>query len=242
MFMDDLMIQATGLIARETRRVETAAQNVANSATPGYKRAIAFDAVLAAQTMPITTTDAPSAPELAIATDFSAGKLLHTGSPWDLALNGPGFFEVMTPSGPQYTRLGAFHRDEEGRLLTAQGWAVQASGGGDVLVHTDHAQIQADGTILEDGTPGQSVRVVQFADPTHLQRAGESLFAPGDQDARDSEQPTHLTANTLEASNVVGGSDMVQVMDAMRRVESGQKIVHAYDDMMGTVLQHLGDM
>jgi len=36
--------------------------------------------------------------------------------------------------------------------------------------------------------------------------------------------------------------DMVSVMESMRRVESGQKIVHAYDDMMGSVLQRLGEM
>jgi flagellar basal body rod protein FlgG len=38
------------------------------------------------------------------------------------------------------------------------------------------------------------------------------------------------------------GVDMVRVMEAMRRVESGQKLVQSYDDMVGNVLQRLGDM
>lgn len=46
----------------------------------------------------------------------------------------------------------------------------------------------------------------------------------------------------LEASNVSNADEMIRMMAAMRRIESGQKLVHAYDDMMGNVLQRLGDM
>ena len=50
-------------------------------------------------------------------TDFSQGKLVHTGRTLDLALSGPGFFTIETPQGPLYTRNGLFHVDANGQPL-----------------------------------------------------------------------------------------------------------------------------
>ncbi|OLL30858.1 hypothetical protein BTH42_14880 [Burkholderia sp. SRS-W-2-2016] len=240
--MDNLMTLATGLISHETRRVETAAQNLANVATPGYKRQIAFDDVLAkgrAQTMPLSA--ALASPATGIATDFSAGKLVHTGNPLDLAIGGAGFFEVMTADGPAYTRVGSFQRDADGRLVTSQGWVLQGAGGGDVAVRSNNWQITSDGTVLDDGTPSSVIRVATFAEPGRLERGADGLFRATQAQAVDDEQ-THIVQGFVESSNVAVGNDMMQMMEAMRRVESGQKLVHAYDDMLGTVLQRLGDM
>jgi flagellar basal body rod protein FlgG len=83
-----------------------------------------------------------------------------------------------------------------------------------------------------------------------LTRAGSNYFAAAS-DARSSENLPGAGANTLassvqqgyvEAANVSVGNDMIQIMEAMRRIESGQKLVHVYDDMVGTALQRLGGM
>ncbi|CAD6549016.1 flagellar hook-basal body protein [Paraburkholderia metrosideri] len=240
--MDNLMTLATGLISQETRRVETAGQNLANVATPGYKRQIAFDDVLAesrAQSAP----PSPVTPSrtTGIATDFSAGKLVHTGNPLDLSISGPGLFEVITANGPAYTRAGSFQRDADGRIVTAQGWPLQSAGGGDVVVRSNNWQIASDGTVLDDGTPSSVIRVATFVDPAQLVRGADSLFHAKEAQAVDSEQ-AHIVQGFIETSNVAVGNDMMQMMEAMRRIESGQKLVHAYDDMVGTVLQRLGDM
>ncbi|MBC8724616.1 flagellar hook basal-body protein [Paraburkholderia sp. 31.1] len=240
--MDNMMTVAASLISHETRRIETAGQNLANVATPGYKRQIAFDDVLAAGrtgTVPVSAMLAP--PPTGIATDFSAGKLVHTGNPLDLSISGSGFFEVMTASGPAYTRLGAFQRDADGRLVTAQNWALQAAGGGDVILRSGNWQIAGDGTLIDDGTPSAVIRVATFTDPTQLERRADGLFHATDAQAVDAEHP-HIVQGFIESSNVALGNDMMRMMEAMRRVESGQKLVHAYDDMLGAVLQRLGDM
>ncbi|RZF29092.1 flagellar hook basal-body protein [Paraburkholderia sp. UYCP14C] len=240
--MDNMMTVAASLISHETRRIETAGQNLANVATPGYKRQIAFDDVLAAGLSgTVPGSAALTRPPTGIATDFSAGKLVHTGNPLDLSIGGTGFFEVMTADGPAYTRLGAFQRDADGRLVTSQGWALQAAGGGDVVLRSNNWQLASDGTLIDDGSPSAVIRVATFVDPTQLRRGADGLFHAADAQAIDSEQP-HITQGFIESSNVSVGNDMMQMMDAMRRVESGQKLVHAYDDMVGTVLQRLGDM
>lgn len=235
--MDDLMIMATGLMSRETRRIEVAAQNIANTGTPGYKRAQAFDQVLTQ----LSGTNNGVGADTNIRTDFTPGKLQHTGNPTDLAISGKGFFEVATSTGVGYTRAGAFHRDEQGRLVTAQGWALQSADGGDVLVSDGGWRIEKDGTLVDHGVPTMKVRVAQFDDEKLLRRRGDGLFATADQipvDARN----IQLEQGFLEASNTAVSNDMVQIMEAIRRVESGQKIVHVYDDMIGGVLQRLGDM
>lgn len=237
------MTLAAGLIASETRQVETAAQNIANLATPGYKRQITFsDALAQASASASSSSLVVSQPvQRAVATDFTPGKMIHTGNPLDLALAGGGFFEVATPSGTAYMRGGSFQRDAAGRFVTPQGWVLQSVGGGDVIVRSQNWRVESDGTVLDDGNPVAVIGTASFRDPTRLVRAGNGLYQANGM------QPTELTEprvaqGFLESSNVSNGNEMVRMMEAMRRVESGQKLVHAYDDMMGTVLQRLGDM
>lgn len=57
--------------------------------------------------------------------DFSGGPLRRTGDPYDLAIDGPGFFEVELPNGSRaYTRAGRFKLSSEGELLTQEGYRV----------------------------------------------------------------------------------------------------------------------
>lgn len=234
--MDQIMALATGLIASETRRVEAAGHNVANVATPGFKREVAFQDLL--DSGPVTGKY--EAQRVKSSTDFSAGKLVHTGNPLDLSINGPGFFEVSTPNGPAYTRLGSLVRDDAGRLTTPQGWPLQGSGG-DVVISSANWHIERDGTVIDDGNPVAVVKVLAFDDPSTLRRIDGGFFVaegrPGTQ-----LDDVKVSQGFVESSNVTLANDMMQMMEAMRRVESGQKIVHTYDDMMGSALQRLGDM
>lgn len=60
-------------------------------------------------------------------THFRQGHLRVTRQPTDVALDGPGFFEVSTPAGVRYTKQGSFKLTKEGRLVTAQGYPVLSS-------------------------------------------------------------------------------------------------------------------
>jgi flagellar basal-body rod protein FlgG len=235
--MDDLMIMATSLMARETRRVETAAHNIANTATPGFKSETTFEDALVNP----AASGWPTSSSMRRATDFSPGKLMHTGNPLDLAIGGDGFFAVAAPGGTAYTRGGSFHRDEQGRLVTIQGWPLQASGGGEVIVSNGAWHIEPDGTVIDGGNPTTVIDIAHFDDNGKLERSAEGLFLAGQAHVVDRED-TRIQQGYLEASNVMVGVDMVRVMEAMRRVESGQKLVQSYDDMVGNVLQRLGDM
>jgi flagellar basal-body rod protein FlgF len=95
--------------------------------------------------------------------------------------------------------------------------------------------------VIDNGNPVAMISVVDFADPSKLQRTDGGLFSANGQTAMPVDG-AQVSQNYLESSNVTLAADMIQMMEAMRRVEAGQKIVHTYDDMMGSALQRLGEM
>jgi flagellar basal-body rod protein FlgG len=60
-------------------------------------------------------------------TNFKPGSYRVTDNPMDVALDGPGFFEVSTPEGIRLTKQGSFKLATDGRLVTAQGYPVLSS-------------------------------------------------------------------------------------------------------------------
>ena len=57
--------------------------------------------------------------------DFSPGPLKNTETPTDLAISGEGFFEIELGGGELgYTRDGEFHINDQGELVTKQGYPV----------------------------------------------------------------------------------------------------------------------
>ncbi|OXI87175.1 hypothetical protein CFB40_15985 [Burkholderia sp. AU31652] len=234
--MDDLMTLSLRLISLETQRAETAARNLSNIATPGYQREITFHDVLAGD-----ATQAGREPTLHRLADFSPGRLVRTGDPFDLAIAGDGFFEVLTDAGPAYTRAGAFRRTADGRLVTRTGgWPLQGTHG-DIVVSLDGWRVDPDGTVFDQGMPTSVIRVAAFDAPSQLRRIAGGLYTP-DGTAGMRTVQTRLAQGFTETSNVSAADDMVRLVEAMRRVETGQKLVHAYDDLMGTILQRLGGM
>lgn len=241
--MDKLMLTATQLISRESQRVEVAANNISNVATPGFKRQVAFQSVLGLEALAQQQAGQSQAvaPAMSRATDFSAGKLQHTGNPFDLTVTGPGFFQLATDNGYAYARTASFHRTADGYLQTPQGWRLQSADGGDVIVSGEDWKLEKDGTIVDNGNPSTAVRLVEFDNVGKLVRTGGNLFSASPADARAAENSA-VQQGYLEAANVSVGNDMIQIMEAMRRIESGQKLVHVYDDMVGNALQRLGEM
>lgn len=134
----------SGAIATE-RTVELTANNLANATTQGFKKdEPTFREYLAPLERPSPVTDIPLRPVMdkdfypldgrdtshvvvsGTYTDFSPGNLEVTHKPLDLAIDGPGFFEVWTPGGIRYTKTGMFQLSPQGLLVTTEGYPVLA--------------------------------------------------------------------------------------------------------------------
>lgn len=226
--MGNIIDIAANVLSQSERRVEIAAQNISNISTPGYKRRASFAAFVTASEQ-VQTETGP---------DLSAGKLADTGNPYDLAISGRGFFTVSGPSHALYTRQGQFKRDADGRLVTGQGYPVQAQGGGEIVLKSADFKVLEDGVVLEGREPVAKLAIVDFASAdAHYAEVG--LFSAPEAAVQPVEAP-QLRQGMLESSNVSMGDEMITMMEALRRAETGQRLVGVYDDLMGRVLTSLG--
>lgn len=228
---------AASIIGDASRSLEVSSQNLVNSSTPGYKKRVSFGHILAANESATSSVVANIA--TGNATDFSSGKLISTGNPCDLAIADAGFFTVRTQAGQAlYLRGGQFHRDPEGRLVTGGGQALQADGG-DLVLKAGDFKVAGDGVVTQGGEPVGRLDIVDFADRQSLGRDGSGAFTAVDGQASPVTTAT-VQQGVVEASNVTTADEMVSLMGAVRRAETGQRLMGVYDDLMGRVLSTFG--
>ncbi|HWA90285.1 MAG TPA: flagellar hook basal-body protein [Rhizomicrobium sp.] len=217
---------ASTILSRAEQRVELCAQNLSNSTTPGYKARSSFSAMIAPS---VNESNSAAMPTTA-GTDFTNGALQTTGNPFDLAIAGSGFFAVRDAAGTYYTRDGQFSRNADGRLVTADGKALQAVSG-DVVVGAGDMKVLADGTVLSDGEPSGRIALQSFDDLGGLEPAGGNLFVSKTGEGWPAS--AQVRQGMLEASNVSTAAEMISMMIALRGAGTGQHVVQVYDDLMG---------
>ncbi len=182
--MDPLTISAASGLRARMESLDMLANNLANAATSGYKGDYESYGLYAGSESPAALNGPldPSRPgSLPVIerpwTDFSQGLLQPTGNAFDLALSGKGLFVVTGPSGPLYTRNGSFHLDEQGRLVSAEGYPLQSQDGTPLqLDPAKPAEVATDGTVLQAGQPAGRLRLVGIEDQGSFAKVGHSYF------------------------------------------------------------------
>lgn len=230
--MSGLIDAATAILGVSERRINLVSQNVANAATPGYKRQIGFSSLLAAATV-------RDEPAFSSSTDFTQGKLLQTGNPFDLAISGSGFFQLRSHDTLVYSREGQFRRAEDGTLVTPQGDVLQQAGGGDLVLTNATAQIGKDGIVMDGGQPNGAVGIYAAASLDAMQPLGGGRYAAVE-DAMTENDQAIVRQGMVESSNVANGDEMVEMMGALQHAQSGARLVQVYDELMGEALTSLG--
>lgn len=250
-----LSTAATGMDAQQTR-LDVTANNIANVATPGFKKnRVEFEEVMVqvekvAGTATSEATQAPIGLEvgmgvrtLGTARMHSQGDMKQTDNPLDIAVEGSGFFPIRMPSGENaYTRSGNFKLDTEGRMVTPEGHPLAA----DISIPPDAQSItiSADGvvtaTIPNDPAPVEAGRIelATFANPTGLLSVGKNLYletaasgaattgAPGENGSGT------LAQGMLEMSNVKVVEEMIDLISGQRAYEVNARIIKAADEML----------
>ena len=257
--LDSLYIGATGMQAQQMN-VDTIANNLANVNTTAFKKGrISFTDLMVLESARLGTSSAgdtgtadPST-RLDMAGNgvgisssakvFDAGGVTQTGSAWDVAIQGDGFFRVTLADGSTaYTRGGTFKVWADGQLTTDTGLVLQPAIS--VPGHAGPLSIGADGmvttTIAGQATPLQlgQLQLTRFPNPTRLQGQGDNLYVAND----DAGTPVQgnpgvdglgpLQQGALEGSNVKMVDEMVNLIVAQRAYEASSKIVQASDEMM----------
>ncbi len=277
--MKGIWVPLSGAIAQQ-RKVETIANNIANANTPGFKKdSLVFKEYLTRLNKGGEIVDLPRkewAPEdfyrheggdKAMVevdggyTNFNQGTLSSTGNPMDLAINGKGFFEVLSPNGVRYTRRGNLSVSQEGLLVTDQGYPVLSgiskaqleSQGRDesaslnippesrvIQITGGRFSVTNSGEIFQDGQPTGNLSVVEFADTSQLKKEGHSLFInPHNNNLLVENIKSTVHQGFMEDSNVNAIQEMSELIKANRHFESIQKAIKTYDQRSGRAVNDI---
>lgn len=241
-----------GALVRQAHALDTAAHNIANLNTHGFKadRAhfSAFPQVLLGRTNELNAGTLGQfqqrAPDINTAyTDWREGVLESTGNTLDVAIRGPGFFIVEEPDGSRsYTRNGAFTVNGQRELVTQEGLRVLSPGGQPVLIPGDGPiVIGSDGNVQVNGVPAGQLGIVNFTDLTALEKLGTHRWRdPGAAGAVPAAGNTLVEQGRLERSNVPVVTAITELTTILRSFEAGQKVVSLVDDTLRQAAANLG--
>jgi flagellar basal-body rod protein FlgG len=255
-----LWIAKTGLDAQQTQ-IDVISNNLANVSTNGYKRSRAVFEDLLYQTVrqpgaqTSQQTQVPNGLQIGtgvrpVATSriFTQGNLQQTGNSLDLAINGQGFFQVQMPDGTTaYTRDGSFHVNNNGQVVTSDGYPVQPA----VTIPSNALSI----TVAQDGTvsvtqsgsvtPAQvgTLQLANFINPAGLSAHGQNLYlettASGTPNtgAPGSNGLGALNQGYVETSNVNVVEELVNMIQTQRAYEINSKAITTSDQMLQRLTQ-----
>jgi len=274
-YMDKGIYTALSGGLAKSREVELIANNLANATTPGFKRDTGtFNEYLtelrrsdsldglqneirgAADPDARPTGDKSFVEMDGVYTDFRQGTLQKSGRALDVAIEGEGFFEVLTPAGIRYSRQGNFSIDSEGRLVTASGFPVLKKGTqSEVTVNqldVDGAtpvtgpvpdrqptaqqrviqlgqgpiQITEEGRILQNGAEVAALSIEEFQAPQWLEKMGNSYYR--------NTHPQNLKNGSMKSKvhqGFIEGSNVNPVTEMTRLIEA----TRAYESHMQAV-------
>ncbi len=212
------------------------ANNIANASTTGFKA----EGIMFAEHV---KSLGPGANSLSMATAAvrdtvqSQGGLSQTGGTFDLAIEGDGFFLIEAPGGQRLTRAGVFQPNENGDLVTPDGYQVLDAGGAPVFVPQGVGRIgiSPDGTMSANGQPIGQIGLVRPIDPNQMIRDSGVMF-----DARGGFEPApdgRMMQGFLEESNVNPILQIGRMIEVQRAYELGQSFLDKEDERIRGVIQ-----
>ena len=174
--------------------------------------------------------------------NFTPGEIEPTQKPTDVAIDGPGFFQIQGADGNNlYTRNGEFQFDKENTLVTRHGLQVLGDGG-PVTIDPEQGPV----TIAEDGTISQGnnllgrLQVYKFDDPQKLVRVEGGYFEAPDGANPQPVAEGKVVQGAIESSNVLPMEELVSLIQVSRAYEASQRSMLSHDDLVSKAINSLG--
>jgi len=226
------------------RQLDIVANNIANVDTAGFKVESLMQKTDPAE--PASTLQGPRpvkfVGEDGVARDFGQGALRQTDGPLDLGIEGQGFFQVNTPSGPRYTRDGRFRMDDTGKVVTEGGFPVSDDGGGEIALDPALGQVTvaADGTVSQGATRVGKIGVVQFQTLATLEKAGDNLYRNTSNQTPQPAAEARVRQGMLEGSNVKPILEITRMIEVSRAYEQMARIMDSNSELSKSAVQRMG--
>lgn len=264
---------ASGMIIQE-RVQDVLAQNLANSQIPGSRREEVVirsfpDVFLAATYQGLSpTTDKPRFNHAIgrVGTgagvdwsyvDHTPGQMVHTGNSNDIAIFGDGYYNVLTPDGIRFTRSSNFHVNNEGDLVTSQGFYLMGQGvnngrvpgriqvGDEDFFVNNHGQVlvrrEDPNTHQENEVIIDQIRVSDFYDKDKLFREPGNIFRAEEDDLDNFKVPENFQIAQFytEKSNSLPTTEMVKMIDSYRIHEASAHVLKALDQTLALAVREI---
>ena len=257
-----LHVARTGLDA-QAARMRVIANNLANVNTTGFQRERAEFQTLSYQTL--TAPGAASSGDnryaigqslgsgvsmTGVSREMTQGSLNTTSNPYDLAIQGEGFFQIQRPDGTTaYSRAGNFQVSSEGQLVTSEGFPLQPDiripeGATSVTIGAD-GKVSAQITGQAEPSEVGQIELARFVNPAGLLPLGDNLYqattASGEAQvgAAGAEGRGSIRQGALEGSNVNVVQELVDMIETQRAYEVNSKMIQATDEMLRNANQQL---
>jgi flagellar basal-body rod protein FlgF len=240
--MDQISVLAASGLRARMQSLDLLANNIANTSTGGYKGDGEFYTLFASEAASGNPTD-PAATLPMIErqwTDFGQGLLEPTSNPLDFGLSGKGFFVAKGPSGPLYTRNGSFHVATNGTLATADGYSLLDQSGEPIKAETTWpVEVALDGSIHQRGQLLGQFKVVNFKDPSVLNKQGNTYFKNSSDQKPVDATDIQVHQGKIENSNISPAQGAVRLVNVMRQFEMMQKAISLSSEMSRKVIEEV---
>ena len=232
-------IALSGQTARE-HQMDLLANNIANLSTPGFKaERMMFQEYLSKA--PDGGDPSSYVSVSGNSRDMTQGPLTHTGNPFDIGLNGPGFIPISTPNGnTEYTRNGHLQLNAQGQVVTSAGFIVQSDGGAPIVIPTGSGQVNIgnDGTISNRQGKIAKLPVVNFDDPQALTEDQSGLFTTTQ--TANPITTTQIEQGAIEESNVQPILEMTKLMQASHDIGTAKSFADGEHNRLKNAIDRLG--
>lgn len=174
--------------------------------------------------------------------NFTPGEIEQTQKPTDVAIDGPGFFQIQGADGNNlYTRNGEFQFNNENTLVTRHGLQVLGDGG-PITIDPEQGAV----TIAKDGTISQGnnllgrLQLFNFEDPQGLIRVEGGYFEAPEGAQPNAVEDGQVVQGAIESSNVLPMEELVSLIQVARAYEASQRSMLSHDDLVAKAINSLG--
>ncbi len=229
--MADYITGLAALMRAEVDSLNSVAQNSSNVNTVGYKaERSAVDSSF--------NQSLVDSMQVVKSIDRSSGELKVTGRDFDFALMGDGWFAVKDTDGSvKLTRNGQFQLNSDGVLVNSNMLPVMGSSG-EITQLDAGISVSQDGVISLNGSEIDKISVFFPHKDAQLKPETSGLYEiVGEYSEADNYK---VIQGALEMSNVDVAADMVRLMETTRHIESIQRAITSYDQLMNVGINQIG--
>jgi flagellar basal-body rod protein FlgG len=231
--LEGLYTAAAGMAAQE-RRLDAVSNDIANSSTAGYKKVrLGFRDLVYQEDGPTGVRTGAGAAVTQLGRSSQQGAFQTTNNPFDLAIQGEGYFQVRRADGQiALTRQGAFLVDNRRQVVNGNGERLVPPITLPAGVDPKSVTIGSDGTVTAANRVIGRITLVTVPAPNGLAPAGNNNYLVTAASGGTRPASGTLTQGVLESSNVDLADAMVDMMDAQRSYSMASRAISMQDRMM----------